>query len=124
MQMIPDFLNFFRLNFTKPSFRHFKRLIYGFIETTGPKALTELNQSENWNRHFSTTYDFLNRSKWSEIALAQTLWLWLQTQFKIERPILCIDDTKALKIHANKMYGLCWHTDHHKRVKKSYFKDW
>lgn len=119
MRIITDFLFFFSTCFySRPSFRHFKRLILGFVEHSGAKAVTELNRSNDWNRHFSTIYDFLKKSKWSHEQLAQSLLVWFLCRLnKQARPILCIDDTKAFKPHAKKLPGLCWHADHHNLVK-------
>lgn len=119
MRIITDFLFFFSTVFaSRPSFNHFKRFILGFLEHSGPKSVTEINQSQDWQRHFSTIYDFLKKSKWSHEQLAQTLLIWFLCRLnKLSRPIVCIDDTKAFKPHAKKMPGLCWHADHHNLVK-------
>lgn len=117
--MIHDFLQHFEMVFTKPSFQHFSRLVMGFTQTTGPKAVTEVNDSAHWSRHFSTIYDFLRKAKWSYEKLSKLLTLWILSEVKVgeERVLLCLDDTKNFKPHASKMEKICWHADHHKRYR-------
>ncbi len=63
MNMIHDFLHPFKNTFTAPSFQHFARIVTGFAQITGPKAITEVNDSANWSRHHSTIYDFFRKGK-------------------------------------------------------------
>ena len=44
MESIPEFLNQFVGNFACSAFKYFERLMKGFLEVPGPKALTELNR--------------------------------------------------------------------------------
>ena len=76
MQIITDYLNFFKPVFGNPSLRHFKRLVLGFASKSGCTAVTELNESQSSSKHFSTIYDFLKRSKWSHLNLARFLLIW------------------------------------------------
>ena len=119
MDIIHDFLNQFKTTFTRPSFHHFARLVTGFAQITGPKAVTEVNDSANWSRHHSTIYDFFRKGKWQHQHITQDLMLWyLRTCKRPEAPLLlCIDDTKNFKPHARVIEKLCWHAEHHKRVR-------
>ena len=118
MKIITDYLENFRKIFNNPGYRHFQRLVMGFASNTGPTAITEINNSQNSDKHFSTIYDFLKRAKWSYMQLAHLLFYWFKTQVsQRKRPILCIDDTKAFKPHAKKIPNLSWHADHHHLVK-------
>jgi len=119
MKSISEFLNFFSPIFaSQPSFSNFKRLILGFSGMSGGRAVTEINDSKNWHKHFSSIYDFFKKAKWSHEQLSQVLFQWFLYYLNTQpRPILCIDDTKNNKIHANHIPGICWHADHHKRVK-------
>lgn len=106
MDIIHDFLNQFKTAFTRPSFRHFARLVLGFSQITGPKAVTEVNDSAN------TQQDLM-------------LWFFSKIKAPNEPLLLCLDElcpngyTKNFKPYANNMERLCWHADHHKRVKAS-----
>jgi len=119
MKSITDFLNFFSPIFaSQPSFCNFKRLIMGFSGLSGGRAVTEINDSQHWHKHFSTIYDFLKKAKWSYEALSQSLLLWFLFYLNTsKRPVFSVDDTKAFKPHSSKLPGLCWHADHHKLVK-------
>ena len=118
MQIITDYLNFFKPVFGNPSLRHFKRLVLGFASKPGCTAVTEVNDSHNSSKHFSTVYDFLKLSKWSHLNLARFLLIWfLHHLNQDKRLVLCIDDTKAFKPHAKAIPKLCWHADHHHLVK-------
>lgn len=121
MNIIHDFLNQFKTVFTRPSFKHFARLVLGFSQQTGPKALTEINDSVNTPQHHNTIYDFLSKGSWSHKHLSHDLMLWFLSSCKMpeERLLLGIDDTKKFKPHANFMERLCWHADHHKQVRAS-----
>lgn len=121
MDIIHDFLNQFKTTFTRPSFRHFSRLVLGFSQVTGPKSVTEVNDSANTQQHHNAVYDFLNKGVWAHKHLSQDLMLWFLNKCKKpEEPLLlCLDDTKNFKPYANNMEKLCWHADHHKRVKAS-----
>jgi len=46
MEIIPEFLNQFAGNFTRPTFKYFVRLMKGLLEVPGPKAITELNREK------------------------------------------------------------------------------
>lgn len=120
MNIIHEFLAFFRIVFTAPSFTHFSRLIEGFITQSGCKSVTELNRSHQSEHHFSTIYDFLKKGKWSHESLSKALFIWFMTTLnRGQRLILAIDDTKQFKPHAKVIPGLCWHADHHRLVKTS-----
>ena len=121
MDIIHDFLSQFRTTFTRPSFRHFARLVLGFSQVTGPKAITEVNDSANTQQHHNTIYDFLSKGIWSHEHLSQDLMLWFFNKIKQPKEplLLCLDDTKNFKPYANNMEKLCWHADHHKRVRAS-----
>ena len=94
MNMIHDFLHQFKNAFTAPSFQHFARVVMGFAQITGPKAITEVNDSANWSRHHSTIYDFFRKGRWQHQYIAQDLMLWYLRCCKSseERLLLCIDD--------------------------------
>jgi len=94
MDIIHDFLNQFKTTFTRPSFHHFARLVTGFAQITGPKAVTEVNDSANWSRHHSTIYDFFRKGKWQHQHITQDLMLWYLRHCKTsEEPLLlCVDD--------------------------------
>lgn len=100
MGSIPEFLRHFTSVFTRPAFAHFKRLIEGFLEVPGPTAVTQLNRHKPATEHFSTIYDFLNRSAWHSLTLANALLAGLLVEVQPgKRIILAIDDTKAFKPH-------------------------
>ena len=100
MEIIPEFLNQFAGNFTRPAFKYFVRLMKGFLEVPGPKAITELNREKPPEEHFSSIYDFLNRYAWLSQELADTLLNWLLTKVQPgERTILVIDEIYPLWVH-------------------------
>ena len=127
MDIIHGFLSQFKTTFTRPSFRHFSRLVLGFSQVTWPKAVTEVNDSTNTHQHHNTIYDFLSKGIWSHQHLSQDLMLWFFNKIKPlnERLLLCLDEfcplgyTKNFKHYANKMEKICWHADHNKRVRAS-----
>lgn len=117
MESIPEFLRRFTSVFTRPAFAHFQRLIEGFLVTPSPTAVTQLNRQKPPTEHFSTIYDFFNRSAWHTLTLANALLAWLLTEVQPgQRVILAIDDTKAFKPHGPCIEGVCWHAEHHRLV--------
>lgn len=124
MTIVDDFFTHFSPIFTKPAFKYFKEFIIGFTTIVNIKGITDIIKASQLECHFSNFYDFLKRYRWDIDMFIQYLANWIFQHIYSQPPDgefiqipLVIDDTGVSKEHARHMFGLCWHPEHHNKIK-------